>query len=251
MSVFAQKKNQAFDVFKTFQINIERFSDAKIIILRVDNENEYVDQKFQNYLTENEINWDSRVLYVPEQNDETERLNRILMYKIRSMLNDENRKTLRNIWDKIIKTIAYLFNRSSYYQLNDKISYEMIKRVKSDLSHLRIIKSTTWVHISKKKTRKKLDDQSRQKVLVSYENDNQYRVHNFRIEKTHVVKDVRIDENTLRRNQTNDDNDADDDFWTHKDDKLLNSNFENFETQSSRTSTSSKRHALKSIVNRV
>jgi hypothetical protein len=55
--------------------------------LRADNEDEYIDQKFQNYLTEYEINWNSRVSYVPEQNDETERLNKILMYKIRSMLN--------------------------------------------------------------------------------------------------------------------------------------------------------------------
>jgi 5S rRNA maturation endonuclease (ribonuclease M5) len=51
-----RKKNQAFDAFKTFQTNIERFNDAKIIILRIDNEGEYIDKKFQNYLTENEIN---------------------------------------------------------------------------------------------------------------------------------------------------------------------------------------------------
>jgi hypothetical protein len=51
-----RKKNQAFDAFKAFQTNIERFSDAKIIILRADNEDEYIDQKFQNYLTEYEIN---------------------------------------------------------------------------------------------------------------------------------------------------------------------------------------------------
>ncbi len=82
-----RKKNQAFDAFKAFQTNIERSSNAKIIILRVDNEGEYRDQKFQNYLTENGINWDSRASYVPEQNDEAERLNRTLMYKIRSMLN--------------------------------------------------------------------------------------------------------------------------------------------------------------------
>jgi hypothetical protein len=60
---------------------------------------------------------------VPEQNGEAERLNRMLMYKIRFMLND--RKILKNMWEKIIKTIAYLFNRSSHYQ--HKTSYEMIK----------------------------------------------------------------------------------------------------------------------------
>ncbi len=120
-----RKKNQVFDIFKTFQTNIERFSDAKIIILRIDNEDEYINQNFQKHLTENKINWNSRVLYVSKQNDETKRLNRIFMYKIRSMLNQT--KISRDMWDEIIKTIAYLSNWSSYYQLNNKASYEMIK----------------------------------------------------------------------------------------------------------------------------
>jgi hypothetical protein len=79
------------------------------------------------------------------------------MYKICSMLNQI--KISRSMWEEIIKTTAYLFNRSSHYQLNDKISYEMIKKIKSNLSHLRVIESTTWVYISKEKT-KKLDDRS-------------------------------------------------------------------------------------------
>ncbi len=84
-----RNKNQAFDAFKVFQINIERSSDeCKIITLRTDNDDEYIDQKFQNYLTEHEINWDPRAPYVLEQNDETERLNRTLMYKIRPILNE-------------------------------------------------------------------------------------------------------------------------------------------------------------------
>jgi hypothetical protein len=136
-----RNKNQTFDAFKNFQINIERSVDeCKIITLRRNNANEYIDQKFQNYLIEQRINWDSRVSYMSEQNDETERLNRTLMYKIRLMLND--RKILKSMWDEIIKTIAYLFNRSFHY-LHDKISYEMIKNKKFDLSHLRIIESST------------------------------------------------------------------------------------------------------------
>jgi hypothetical protein len=69
------------------------------------------------------------------------------MYKIRSMLNQI--KISKRMWKEIIKMIAYLSNRSSHYQLNDKTSYEMIKNRKLDLSHLRIIESTAWVHISK------------------------------------------------------------------------------------------------------
>jgi Glu-tRNA(Gln) amidotransferase subunit E-like FAD-binding protein len=120
-----RNKNQAFDAFKKFQINIERsVDDCKIVTLRKNNVEKYIDQKFQNYLISQRINWNSRVSYVSEQNDEIERLNRTLMYKIELMLND--RKILKNMWEEIIKIVAYLSNRSSHYQ-HDKTSYEMIK----------------------------------------------------------------------------------------------------------------------------
>ncbi len=92
-----RKKDEAFETFKKFQANIERLSDAKIIILRENNDDEYIDQKFQNYLAAEDINWDPRASYVSEQNDEAERLNRTLMYKIRSMLNQQNRKISRDM----------------------------------------------------------------------------------------------------------------------------------------------------------
>jgi hypothetical protein len=85
----------------------------------------------------------------------------------------------------------------------------MIKRVKSNLSHLRTIESTTWVHISKEKVRKKLNDRSWQEILVSYENDNQYCIYDSRTEKVHIVRDVKIDEKTSNQDI---DNDSDDDF---------------------------------------
>jgi hypothetical protein len=183
-----RNKNQAFEAFKNFQINTKRSVDEiKIIILRRNNANEYIDQKFQNYLIEQRINWDPRASYVPEQNDEAERLNRTLMYKIRLMLNE--RKILKGLWDEIIKTTVYLSNRSSHYQ--HKISYEIIKSKKSDLSHLRIIESTTWVHILKEKI-KKLDDRFWKSILVSYESENQYRIYDSRTDKIHIVRDVKL-----------------------------------------------------------
>jgi hypothetical protein len=40
-----------------------------------------------------------------------------------------------------------------------------------------------------------------------------------------IIKNVKIDEMSHIRDQFDNDN-SDDDFWTHEDDKLLNSNFE-------------------------
>jgi hypothetical protein len=52
-----RKKNQALDVFKVFKANIERSSnECKIITLRADNDDEYIDQKFQDYLAAENIN---------------------------------------------------------------------------------------------------------------------------------------------------------------------------------------------------
>jgi hypothetical protein len=52
-----RNKNQAFEAFKNFQINTERSVDeCKIIILRENNADEYIDQKFQSYLIEQKIN---------------------------------------------------------------------------------------------------------------------------------------------------------------------------------------------------
>ncbi len=214
-----RNKDQTFDAFKTFQTNTERFSDVKIITLRKNNASEFIDQKFQNHLTKEEINWDSRASYVSEQNDETERLNKTLMYKVRSMLND--RKISKRMWDEIIKTIAYLSNRSSHYQ--HKILYEMIQNKISDLSHLRIIESIVWVHILKEKT-KKLNDRFWKNILVNYKDENQYRICDSRTDKIHIIRDVKFDEMIHLRDLV--DNDSDDDFWTHENDKLLNSNFE-------------------------
>ncbi len=240
-----RNKNQAFKAFKAFQTNIERFNDVKIITLRKNNTNEYIDQKFQNYLIEQKINWDSRVSYVLEQNDETERLNKTLMYKMRLMLND--RKIFKSMWDEIIKTIAYFSNRSFHYQLNDKILYEIIKNKKSNLSHLRIIESTTWVHIFKKKI-KKLNDRFWKNIHVDYEEKNQYRIYDFRTDKIHIIRDVKFDEITFRHYQSNENSDSDDDYWTHEDDKLLNSNFE---IENSSISNSRWRSKSKTVDNKV
>ncbi len=83
---------------------------------------------------------------------------------------------------------------------------------------------------------------------MSYENDNQYRIYDSRTGKVYIVRDVKIDKKTT--NQVDSDSGSDDDFWTHEDDKLLNSNFKDLEIQNSGMITSSKRLALKSILNR-
>ncbi len=124
----------------------------------------------------------------------------------------------------------------------------MIKNKKSNLSHLRIIESTTWIHISKKKI-KKLDDRFWKNIFVNYEDENQYRICESRTDKVNIVRNVKIDEMTHLRAQFDERSDSNnDDFWTHEDDKLLNSNFE---IENSSISSSKWRSKSKTTDNRV
>jgi hypothetical protein len=53
--------------------------------------------------------------------------------------------------------------------------YERWQAAKPDLSYLKIIASTAYVHIPKEKGIK-LDDNSHKKVMVTYGGTNQYRI---------------------------------------------------------------------------
>ena len=65
---------------------MKKTSDELIKMLRTDDENEYIDHAFQNFLKDEDIRFDDRVSYVSKQNDKFERLNRILFYKLRSIM---------------------------------------------------------------------------------------------------------------------------------------------------------------------
>jgi hypothetical protein len=183
-------KNQAFDVFKVWKTRLERVSTCKIKIFRINEERKYINHVFQNFLKDEEIFFNDRASYVSEQNKKAKRLNRTLFYKIRSMMIE--RKILKNLWDEVLKNAAYLINRS--LESDDITSFEKMKDIKSNLSHLKIIEFRTWVQILKKK-RKKLNDRFWQNIFIDYENfNNQFRLYDSKIERVQIARDVIVDE---------------------------------------------------------
>lgn len=65
-----------------------------------------------------------RAPYVPEQNDEAGRLNKTLLYKVRFMLN--GRKIPRSMWGEMLKTAAYLMNRSPSHASGEMTPFEKV-----------------------------------------------------------------------------------------------------------------------------
>ena len=192
-------------------------SNITIKCLRTDDENEFVDENFQEFLINNEIRWESRASYVSKQNEKSERMNYIFMTSVRSML--VVKKLFKFLWKKMIKIAIYIKNKN--LEINDIISYERLKDDKSNLKHMRTVEARTWVHISKEK-RKKLADRSWQRIFIEYEKTNQFRVYNLKIDEVHVVRDIQMNEiSTYDIN--NNQNDLTDAQWTDEDDNLFRS----------------------------
>ena len=77
------------------------------------------------------------------------------MFSVRSIFSIM--KLPKSLWLEILKTVAYLKNRSP--GIDGITPFEHLKGEKPKLRHLKIVGSRAWVHIPKEK-RRKLDERS-------------------------------------------------------------------------------------------
>ncbi len=170
------------------------------------------------------------VPYTPEQNGKAERLNYTLMSLVRSILSTMHLP--KTLWDELIRTVAYLKNRSP--GINGITPYELGNHIRPNLSHLKVVGSRAWVHILKEK-RVKLDVRSWQGIFIGYEGKNQYRVYNPRTGKVHITRDLFVDEQQLYHREALNDWDYSEDDWSETNDAQFAdaSNFDNLEPDDS------------------
>ena len=100
----------------------------------------------------------------------------------------------QTLWPEIVQAVCYLKNRSP--NVDGITSYECLKKLKPNLSHICVLGARAWVHIPKER-KKKLSKCSWQGIHVGYEGTNQYCIYNPCTRKIHVTRDVTIDEKNL------------------------------------------------------
>jgi len=83
---FLRKKSEVFDRFKEFKALVENQTEKKIEVLRTDNGGEVCKKEFEEFCKNCGIARQNTTPYTPQQNGVTERINRTLMEKARSML---------------------------------------------------------------------------------------------------------------------------------------------------------------------
>ena len=106
------------------------------------------DNKFFNiWYEENGVEWEPSAFYFPKQNKKAERLNYTFISLVCSIF--FNMKLLKSFWLEILKTVAYLKNRSP--DIDGITSCDYLKGEKLNLRHLKIVGFCAWVYILKEK----------------------------------------------------------------------------------------------------
>ena len=106
-----QSKDQVFSVFKEFKAVVEKVTGKSVKILRSDNGGVYKSKQFKEFTSECRIRHEFTVPRTPEQNGVAERLNRVLIEKVRTMLVQS--RLPHSFWAEALNTAVHVHNYKS------------------------------------------------------------------------------------------------------------------------------------------
>lgn len=164
-----ESKDQVKEAYEDFKSMAERQTGKKLKILRSDNGREYVNGAMKASMRRDGVRHQKTCPYSPEQNGTAERMNRTIMERVRSMLNDA--KLPKEFWAEAVNTAVYVINRSPTRALDGTTPEEAWMGRKPFVGHLKIFGSAAMVHVPKQR-RKKLDPKSKRCIFLGYAEDS-------------------------------------------------------------------------------
>ena len=138
-------KDQVYDCIVKYINEVENLSGKRVKTIRLDNGTEYKNIKFFEFIKQKGITVDFCPPYVHQLNGTSERLNRTTMEMARCLLAEA--KVSKRFWPEIVKTTAYLKNRTLANTLEKKTPYEIFFNKKPDLSNLRLCGSRVRIRV--------------------------------------------------------------------------------------------------------
>ena len=179
------RKTQAalLDIFKEFTAYVERQFGRKIKIFRIDNESSLGGQ-FDQWATDEGIEFETSTPYAPEQNGAAERSGGVMVTKARCIR--VKASLPEEMWPEMIKASAYLVNRTPTKHLDWKSPFECLQAslgrtiITPNIGHLKVYGCKTYVYIPEeireRDTHHKLAPRARIGYLVGYNSTNIYRI---------------------------------------------------------------------------
>jgi transposase InsO family protein len=187
-------KTEVFTEFQKFKVKAEKQSGQKIKILRTDGGGEYNSIEFQKFRDDNGIEHEVTAPYTPQHNGLAERRNRTLLDMTRSMLKEK--KLPHKLWGEAVATAAYVLNRCPTKRLKEIVPLEKWTKEKQSVSHLKVFGSVCYKHVPEAR-RKKLDDRSKEMLLVGYHSTGAYKLYCPKTNKIEFSRDVIVKESEI------------------------------------------------------
>jgi len=142
-------KDGALTAFQAYRAHAEKPSRKEILSLRSDGGGEYMSKEFRKYLADSRIQHIVSPAYSPSQNGRAARMNRTIMGSARCVL--EDLKLRKEFWGYAVLAAAHIHNRLPSRTHNDLSPLQHWTGKEPGICHLRIFRSTAWVHIPKEK----------------------------------------------------------------------------------------------------
>jgi transposase InsO family protein len=133
--------------------------------LRTDNGGEFCRNKFEEFYKKCGIARHNTTPHIPQRNGFTERMNKTLMEKSRSILSGA--KLGQELWAKVVGTTCYLVNRSPSSTLDDKTPHDVWTGKKPSLEYLKAFGCVAYVHVPKE-NKSKLDNKVEKCIFMGY-----------------------------------------------------------------------------------
>lgn len=193
-------KSDVAQLFVQFSKMVQARFGQTIVKLRCDNGGEYRSNFLKKFCSESGIEIEYTVPHTPELNGVAERMNRTLLERARSMMNQCGLQ--KKFWNEAVQCAAYAVNRSptnAMAQVNsNKIPAELWYEKRQNVSNLRVFGCVAYAHIPGV-SRKKLDSKSHRCIMFGYAT-NGYRLWDLQTEEIIIRRDVVFDENRFVSN---------------------------------------------------
>lgn len=148
---------------KLSKILHEKKSGLYLKCLRTDRGREFTSNTFCDFCSLHGINRQLKIAYSPKQNGVSERMNKILMNVIESMMASKN--VPKSFWYEAAKWASYVINRSLTLIVKNMTPEEEWNGVKPSVHHFKVFGCLAFVHIHDEYG-KKIDVKSTKCVLL-------------------------------------------------------------------------------------
>jgi transposase InsO family protein len=159
-------KDQALEAWQSVRAKWETRSGLPVVAFRSDNGGEFLNEVFAADLKAAGIKHQLSTPYAHQQNGRAEHVLRTIEGRMYAMLN--HAWLPRNLWGEAALTAAYLFNHTESRALPaGKTPYEMLHKVKPDLSHIRMFGARCFTRIPSE-LQQKLGPKSCEAIFMGY-----------------------------------------------------------------------------------